>query len=81
MKKKTGKRITYTKGDIGDVRVIEDFLPPPDQLLFKDEEVKVTLPLKRRSLEFFKRQAARRHKSYQHMIAALIDRYADHFGQ
>lgn len=26
-------RIRYTKGEIGDAKVVADFLPPPDQLV------------------------------------------------
>jgi predicted DNA binding CopG/RHH family protein len=73
MKKKT---VRYTKGEIGDVRVITDFLPPPSQLVPRDDKVKVTLSLSRRSVDFFKREARKRRVPYQKMIRALVDGYA-----
>ncbi len=36
-------RIKYTDEPLGDVRVIKDFLPPPEDLVLKDKTVKVTL--------------------------------------
>jgi predicted DNA binding CopG/RHH family protein len=42
-----------------------------------EENVKVTLSLSRRSLDFFKREAKRRRVPYQRMIRALVDRYAE----
>jgi predicted DNA binding CopG/RHH family protein len=59
------------------VRVIEDFLPPPDRLVPREENVKVTLSLSRRSLDFFKREAKKGRVPYQRMIRALVDLYAE----
>jgi hypothetical protein len=66
-------------GEIGPP--IPDFLPLPDQLVFKQPTVKVTLALSRRSLDFFKRQARRQRVSYQRMIRELVDAYAAKHGQ
>jgi predicted DNA binding CopG/RHH family protein len=70
------RKARYTEGEIGRLRVIEDFLPPPDQLVLREENVKVTLSLSRRSLDFFKREAKQRRVPYQRMIRALVDEYA-----
>jgi len=67
----------YTAGEIGRVRIIEDFLPPPEALVAREDNVKVTLSLSRRSVDFFKRAAKRRRVPYQRMIRALVDTYAD----
>jgi predicted DNA binding CopG/RHH family protein len=67
----------YTVGKIGRVRVIEDFLPSPDELVARDDNVKVTLQLSRRSVDFFKRAAKTRRVPYQRMIRALVDQYAE----
>ncbi len=67
----------YTEGEIGRFRVIEDFLPPPAELVPREDNVKVTLSLSRRSLDFFKREAKKRHVPYQRMIRALVDTYAE----
>jgi len=48
------------KGEIGEVKVVADFLPPPDQLALADDTVKVTLSLTRQSVDFFKREAKKR---------------------
>ena len=36
-------KIKYTNEPIGDVKVVKDFLPPPEQLAFREEGIKVTL--------------------------------------
>jgi predicted DNA binding CopG/RHH family protein len=69
-------KIKYTDEPIGKLKVIKDFLPPPEQLVLKEENVKVTIALNKSSIEFFKREAQRYHTSYQKMIRRLIDLYA-----
>ena len=56
----SNRTVRYTAGEIGRVRVIEDFLPAPGDLVPREENVKVTLSLSRRSLDFFKREAKKR---------------------
>ncbi|MBI2715263.1 MAG: hypothetical protein HYX37_12545 [Rhizobiales bacterium] len=73
----SNRTVKYTAGEIGRVRVVEDFLPPPDALVPREENVKVTLSLSRRSVDFFKRAAKTRRVSYQRMIRALVDAYAE----
>ncbi len=72
------QRTDYTDdgGEIvGELRPVRDFLPPPDQLVMRDDGVKVTLTLSRSSVEFFKREAKRNRVPYQRMIRALVDEY------
>lgn len=57
----------------GELRRVADLLPTPDQLVLPDHTVKVTLALSRRSVEFFKREAAKQKLPYQRMIRALLD--------
>jgi hypothetical protein len=73
----TSKTVKYTTGEIGRVRVIDDFLPPPGSLVPREQNVKVTLSLSRRSLDFFKREAKKRRVPYQRMIRSLVDMYAE----
>ena len=73
----SSKAVKYTTGEIGRVRVVEDFLPSPDRLLAREDNVKVTLSLSRRSIDFFKREARRRRVPYQRMIRSLVDLYAE----
>lgn len=35
-------------------QVVPDFLPRPQELVFRDEGVKITIALSKRSVEFFK---------------------------
>ena len=71
----------YTNEPIGEYRVVPDFLPPPDQLAFRDEGVKVTIALSKRSVEFFKAHAAKNQTQYQRMIRQLLDAYVDAYAQ
>jgi len=66
-----------THEPIGEYRVVPDFLPPPDQLAFRDEGVKITIALSKRSVEFFKAHAAKNQTQYQRMIRQLLDAYVD----
>jgi hypothetical protein len=70
------KKIKYAKGPIGMIRVVEDFLPPPSQLVPREDVEKVTIALSRRSVDFFREEARRNGTQYQRMIRALLDRYA-----
>ncbi len=73
----TKKTVKYTKGEIGKVKVVADFLPSPEELVLRENNVKITLSLSRRSVAFFKREAQKRRVPYQRMIRALVDSYAD----
>jgi predicted DNA binding CopG/RHH family protein len=77
MRRHRDKTIKYTAREIGRVRLIEDFLPSPADLVPREENVRVTLSLSRRSLDFFKREAKKRRVPYQRMIRALVDTYAE----
>ena len=68
----------YEKGPAGDLRVVEDFLPSPEELAFKEDTVKVTISLSRRSVDFFKKRARRNRTRYQRMIRRLLDAYVTH---
>ena len=70
------RTIEYTDEPIGDVKIIQDFLPPPKDLIPKEENVKVTISLTKESVEFFKAEAKKHHTQYQKMIRNLLDIYA-----
>lgn len=72
------KKIKYTNEPMK-AKVIRDFLPPPEELVFREEGVKVTISLSQRSVDFFKEAAQRHHTSYQRMIRRLLDSYADQY--
>ena len=69
-------KIKYTDEPMGKLKVIKDFLPSPDKLVLREENVKVTIALNKSSVDFFKKEAQRYHTSYQKMIRRLIDLYA-----
>ncbi|MBI9086880.1 MAG: BrnA antitoxin family protein [Desulfobacterales bacterium] len=73
------KRIKYTDEpsdvNLDTARVVKDFLPPPDQLVFKEKTIKITLALSEDSVTFFKTQADKHGVKYQQMIRSLIDKY------
>jgi len=73
----SSRTVRYAAGEIGRLRVIEDFLPPPGNLVLREDNIKVTLSLSRRSLDFFKREAKKRRVPYQRMIRALVDAYVE----
>lgn len=68
-------KINYSNGPMDEVRLVEDFLPPPDELAFREETIKVTIALSKASVAFFKQEAARHQVSYQKMIRRLLDEY------
>ena len=71
------KKIKYTDEPLGDVRIVDDFLPSPVELAFNEEQVKITIGLSKNSVDFFKKQAKKHHTQYQKMIRRLLDIYVD----
>jgi hypothetical protein len=61
--------------------VAEEFLPPPDHLVLREDGVKVTISLSKKSVEFFKAHAAQSKVPYQRMIRSLLDSYADKYSE
>ncbi|MCP5512451.1 MAG: CopG family transcriptional regulator [Leptospiraceae bacterium] len=78
MKKKTIYK--NAPDEIGDAivssKIIKDFLPDPEDLVFKEETVRVTINLSKQSIDFFKKESLRLGVPYQRMIKNLIDIYA-----
>ena len=64
---------------IKQAEVIADFLPPPDQLVLKEETVRITLNLNKKSVDFFKLRAKENGIPYQRMIRKVLDIYAERF--
>ena len=72
------KKIEYTDEPMGKVRRVDDFLPSPKELALKDDTIKITISLTKRSVEFFKKEAELHETQYQKMIRNLLDEYAVH---
>jgi len=72
-------KIKYTDEPMGTLTVVRDFLPPPEQLVLKEDQVKVTISLSKKSVDFFKDIARQNHTSYQKMIRRVIDLYSTQY--
>ncbi len=79
MKKSRKKK--YSNEPIGKIKIVHDFLPSPENLVLKEETVKVTLLLSKDSVDFFKKEAGKQHIAYQKMIRSLIDQYASLYSE
>ena len=66
-------KIRYTDEPLGRIRIVPDFLPRPEDLVFRDDGVKITISLSKRSVEFFKHEAGKHKTQYQRMIRRLLD--------
>ena len=66
---------------IGELTRVKDFLPAPSELAIHDETQKITISLKKSSVNFFRRQAKLHRTKYQRMIRELLDRYALLYGK
>jgi predicted DNA binding CopG/RHH family protein len=79
MKKVTGysKAPASVARAIREAEIVTDFLPPPAQLERKEDNVRITLDLSRRSVSLFRKYARNRGLKYQRMIRNLVDGYAE----
>jgi len=81
------KKIIYTSApeeiseNINSGIKVNDFLPPPDQLIKKTPKIKVTITLNSRSVEFFKKYAKKNNVKYQTMINEVLDQYAQKYNE
>lgn len=67
----------YKDRPMENVEIIKDFLPSHEQLVFKEDAVKVTLSLSPKSVAFFKSRAKTLNAPYKKMIRRLIDLYVE----
>ena len=70
--------INYTEEDIGEVAFVTDFLPSPRELKERNENVKITISLSKRSIDYFKKAASMNDLQYQKLIRQLLDDYVAH---
>ena len=60
----------------GEIEILENFLPPPEQILFPEDPVKnVTIKLNESIIDYFKREAEKHGSKYQRMIRVLLMKY------
>ncbi|MFQ5752598.1 MAG: CopG family transcriptional regulator [bacterium] len=72
------KPIQYSDESVGDIKLIPDFLPSPEELALKQQNTKVTISLSTESVAYFKDIAKKHHMQYQKMIRQLLDEYVAH---
>ena len=75
------KRTRYTDEPLGNVEVVKDFLPPPEKLVLREDNVKVTIALSKSSVSFFKKIGKKHRTPYQAMIRRILSLYAEKYGQ
>ena len=73
------RKVKYTDKSIGKIKIVDDFLPQPKDLVLKEETTKITIALTKASIDFFKHEAEKYHTNYQTMIRTLIDKYASRY--
>ncbi|MCL1993365.1 MAG: BrnA antitoxin family protein [Spirochaetes bacterium] len=79
------KKIIYTEAPkniskvIAEGEIVADFLPPPEELLRKEEKVKITISLNSGSIAFFKTHAKKNNVKYQTMINEVLDKYVQKY--
>lgn len=71
------RKIKYTDKSLGELKVVPDFLPSPEELVHREDTVKVTILLSKSSIAFFKREAEKHNTQYQKMIRRLLDAYTE----
>ena len=74
-------KINYTEGEIGKFEIIKDFLPSPAELAKMENNVKVTINLRKSSVTFFKQIAKKNHVQYQRVIRSLLDTYVNAYSK
>ena len=72
------KPIQYSNEPLGDIKIVADFLPSPEELAIKQKNTKVTISLSSESVAYFKETAKKHHMQYQKMIRQLLDEYVAH---
>lgn len=80
-KNKAGDAVAYSDEPLEMGRRVEDFLPRPEELVFRPKGVKVTITLSEESVAYFKDQGERLRTPYQRMIRNLVDEYVRHMKQ
>lgn len=60
-------------------KIVPDFLPPPEQLVPREETSKITIALSKDSIAWFKHQAKASRVPYQLMMRRVLDLYVRHW--
>jgi predicted DNA binding CopG/RHH family protein len=63
----------------GELKRIDDTLPPPEELLPPDKSIKITIALDEGTIEFFKMTAKKTGQKYQRLIRTVLKTYTDKY--
>ena len=69
------KEIQYSDEPLGEIRIISDFLPSPEEMNLKSDEIQVTMSLSADSIAYFEAVAQQYQIHYQAIIRQLLDEY------
>lgn len=80
LQKQPWETVEYTDNpdlpDLEDIEIVTDFLPRPEELIFKEAETeKITIQLDKATVDFFRHKAQELGASYQRMIRNLLNEY------
>ena len=65
---------------MGSLKKVDDFLPPPDELIESVNKRKITLVLDDSTVESFKAMASENGTKYQRMMREVLKGYAKKYG-
>jgi len=71
------KRDKFEDAPKGRLTIIEDMLPPPSQLVKREDTVRVTSEFTKSSIDFLKEEARKAKVPYQRMLRSLVDMYVE----
>ena len=64
---------------VGKLKLVQDFLPPPEELAKAKVIVKVTIGLDLATVRFFQDEARKHKTKYQRMIREVLNNYTSHY--
>lgn len=68
----------WPEAGIKGFKKIADFLPKPEELVFRIKKEEVTLPVSEHSLAFYRKYAKKHNIAFEDMLGAILDAYAQH---
>lgn len=62
-------------------QLVNDMLPPPEELAFREKSERITINLSGSSLAFFRKRAREMNIPYQRMIKQVLDLYSQKYAE
>ncbi len=73
-------KIRYTDEELEFGEIVEDFLPPPSQLIAKQKKVTITIELTEEKLQLIESEAKKKQLSYSSLIESILNDYTQQVG-